>query len=235
MLFNLDPKEWSFLGGAASTLIAAVSYWAKTRHERRRATRTVLYYLLEVHHNVHRAHGLAKDLPAKFITLTKASLLRRGVSATEGEWLAATAQLTPMLRQFMSAEVTEIIHTFKEPLEKALAELAREDPVLAFRIRGRDRIMLVSEKLQKLVGGTSPDDRSTIAGLESFFRDVALKELQEAIYAAAFACDTLTLLKVHATLKRKQRLNSGVDDAEMQEFIDSMIATRAEPSDVSLP
>jgi hypothetical protein len=223
MFFDLDPKELSFLGGAASTLIAALSYWAKTRHEGRRATRTVLYYLLEVHHTVNRTHEVARSLPDKFMTVMRSSLQRKGVSITEAEWALAKTQVFPVLREFMSAELVELLTTLRDPLERALAELARENPVLAFRIRGRDQITLLNEKIQKFAGSSVGTDAATMATFETFIRDVALKELQDAIYAASFACDVLTLCKVHLSIRRSRRPLSE-DDSEMEAFIESMLA-----------
>lgn len=228
MLFGLDPEELSFLGGALSTLVAAFSYRAKTRHEQRRATRTVLYYLLEHHHHVRRAHESVKPLQAKFLAIMRATLKTKGVDVSDQDWSNVQNQVAPLVRDFLSSELQELLGALREPLERALVDLARENPVLAFRIRGRDRIMQVNEKITKLAGPEVAPDEATLGFFEAFVGEVALSELRDCVYATARACDVITLFKVHRAMRRHYRPDPE-ENVELQKFVDDMLTTVLQP------
>src|SRR4030065_2050911 len=81
----MDAKVLGLLGTALSALIAAIGYYAKTKHERRRATRTVLYYLLELYHLTSKMQFCVKQFPAKYAEECTVALNARGLSFTEVE------------------------------------------------------------------------------------------------------------------------------------------------------
>lgn len=224
MPFGLDPKDLSFLGGALSTLLAAFGYWTKTRHEQRRATRTVLYYLLEHHHHVRRAHESVRSLQTKFLAVMLDSLKVRGVQVSDEEWSKVRQQVAPLIRSFVSSEIQENLVSLQEPLERALADLARENPVLAYRLRGRERIMLLNEKITKLAGPDAAPDETALEFFEAFVGEIALGELRKSVYATARACDVLTLVKVHLAMKRQERPDPE-EDVEVQTFVDDLVST----------
>jgi transcriptional regulator NrdR family protein len=223
-MLPIDAKDLSFLGGALSTLIAALSYWAKTRHERRRATRTALYYLLELHYLAHRRRRAGDDVPAKVVDQMTAALKRRGISVQPVELATVEKQATIAIQSSMAEEVREALLSFKEPLEKVLSELAREDPVLAFRIRGRDSAMLLFDKVSESATATLTPSDQAIPVFNRFLGGAALRGLRDAIYSAALACDVITLAKVHWTM-RKQLRDAPVENDEIDRFIEEMLQT----------
>ena len=209
---ELDPKDLSALGGAGSALIAAVSYWAKTRHERRRATRTVLYYLLELHHAAYRFRAAMDSVKADLIPELRAALKLRGFELDEGEASAALKQAEPMLAEFGRMQLEGAIAESSEAFAKGLAELSREDPVLAFRLRGRDQLMLLPRKIESFVsqnaakGSVSLEaDQIGPSDFDDLLSKVALEELRMAIRETALRCDLITLIRVKWLLREAEK------------------------------
>jgi len=81
------------------------------------------------------------------------------MSESEAEWLSSG--LKQIVRQFTAAESASLSAAMAEPFEKALAELSREDPILAFKLRGRDQLMLLSRKLDAAISSVPPVDGAT--------------------------------------------------------------------------
>ncbi|MBM5575321.1 hypothetical protein [Deefgea sp. CFH1-16] len=153
----MDPKIIGLLGTALSAIIAALSYWAKTKHERRRATRAVLYYLLEVEHLVRKMH-YARNLPNDCVDEMRRTLEINGLVLTEPDAEAAVEEIGQFLHVFATAEFQNLAATIAEPFEKALVELSREDPFLAFTLRGRDQLVMLPQKLAELTASIRPSD-----------------------------------------------------------------------------
>jgi hypothetical protein len=124
----MDPKDLSALGGAGSALIAALSYWAKSRHERRRAATTVLYYLLELHHVVHRIGTASKSLERELVHAFKAACQSRGIAFNESEVTAAMKQAEPLISSLGRVQLEGVVADSASAFASALADLAREKP-----------------------------------------------------------------------------------------------------------
>jgi hypothetical protein len=205
----LDPKDLSALGGAGGALIAALSYWAKTRHERRRSTRTVLYYLLEMHHVVHRVKAASDSFKSEFIEEFKAALRKRGLALNEAEAAAAMKQAAPVLARFGRLQIETTVAEIGEAFSKALADLSREDPLLAFRLRGRDQVLLLRRKIETFVTEleteSSESGSTDISAFDEMLTGTTLEELQFAIRATAWRCDFLTHVQAKVLLYKARR------------------------------
>lgn len=101
----MDPASLGVLGTALSAFVAALSYWAKTRHERRRATRAVLYYLLELHHLVNRIHVSLKAFPSEYVAQCRRALAAAGKVLSEDDSESLTQGVTLALNAFTANEL----------------------------------------------------------------------------------------------------------------------------------
>ncbi|WP_305639203.1 hypothetical protein [Polaromonas sp.] len=223
----MDLKDLGILGGALSAVIAALSYWAKTRHERRRATRTALYYLLEVHHLVRRLRVATNNLASQIVQDIRTALEERGSSIAEAEVASASEQLKPVMRDFMHAQLEELSTDIRDPFAKALADLAKEDPILAFRLRGRDRLLLLSQNIDAIAAQASAQavaignaERATPGpNVDGFLLDATVSELEHAVRATAWRCDIFTHLGVMLLLRRTAREETG----DLRELVADMV------------
>jgi hypothetical protein len=223
----MDLKDLGILGGAGSAAIAAISYWAKTQHERRRATRIALFYLLEAHHLARRLNVATNHLVAEFVKELKTAHEKGGSSITEAEATSATEQIEPLMRDMLRSMLEELSTDIRDPYAKALTELAREDPILAFKLRGRDQLLLISQNIDAFIAQASAhavaiehaEPAKPGQRLNAFLIDTMVTELDHAVRLTASRCDLLTRVQVLLLLRRTARREVG----ELREFVTDMV------------
>lgn len=221
----LNATELSLVGAALSSLIAALSYWAKTRHERRRATRTVLYYLLEVHHLLRRLRIAQRDLPSQLMAAIRKIIAERGGSISEADATEALGMSAPPLKEFARGRLESLAGEVREPFAKALSDLAREDPVLAFYLRGRDQLMLTGEEVDRFAAKSEqrePASAAASGGPANFdlvLSNLAVAELESALRRTAWSCDLLTHARVWLHLRRAER----GETRQLEEFAEALV------------
>jgi hypothetical protein len=208
----MDPIELSALGGMGSALLAAVSYWAKTTHERRRVTRTVLFYLLELHHHVSRTLIAVTIIDQVLLSEFRTALAAKGLTLNEAEGEVALTLAMPIFEKFGLEEIKSAVTETAAAYEKALADLARENPILAFRLRGRDQAALLGNRMRGFVSvaGAVPSGQpqplaAEIAQFDRMFLKLSAEELRNAIRATAWGCDLLTHIKVWFLIRASEK------------------------------
>ncbi len=211
----MDLKDWSV---AISAFVAACAYWAKTRHERRRATRTALYYLLELHYLVHRLLVVAKAGPEPLVRQITAALKKHGRPVTDAESEEATKGFQPLIQVFIQTRLDELSVETREPFAKALADLAKEDPILAFKLRGRDKLLTLSQNLQSMMQKASLQAPASVAGMDAYILKEAASDLDHALKTTAWRCDIFTHVLVWLRL-RKVAFNK---PGELEEFYEEL-------------
>lgn len=215
----MDPVEISALGAAGSALLAALAYCAKTSHERRRVTRTVIYYLLELHHVVAKVCLAIKEMERILSCETYKLLSQHGVEFDKNELDTAIKSALPEIIRFAHALLEKTIRDTADGYAKALSDLARENPVLAFQLRGRERTAVfyneMSDFLQK-TGGDFPDESAQIY-LKSFFASSAEQDLRHCIVKALWGCDVITHYRASFLVRKNSRLS--ITDNDIWKFL----------------
>ncbi|EWS52965.1 MULTISPECIES: hypothetical protein [unclassified Methylibium] len=211
----MDAQLLGLAGTALSALIAALSYRGKIRHERRRSTRTVLFYLLEVHHFLSRGVLSISTFPKQYIDRIVGLLSERGISVSEAEASCLPAQIQAALRLLMQSELTKLSAAISEPFQAALRELSRDDPVLAFDLRGKEAVSGISDLFEALGGKTIQpdmiaDDIAKASALMCFLddqmRSMAAAEVERCIRSTAWRCDLVTHYRVRRHLQKASSL-----------------------------
>lgn len=204
----MDPFALSALGAAGSAFVAACAYWAKTNHERRRVTRTVLYYLLELHHVLNRSSIALKSIENILLTEVRKALEARGQPFSEEDYKAAMKLALPHLARFALTELEASVAESADSFSKALSDLARENPILAFRLRGRDKLVLLGSKLQEFTKLSTTSEKTLeeeLSLLKQLLLSLSEEDLRNSIRSTAWGCDIITHLKVLVLLRRAQR------------------------------
>lgn len=203
----MEPIELSALGAMGSAFLAALAYWAKTTHERRRVTRTVLYYLLELHHIVNRVNLAVNSIEGMLMTEMRRGFATRGLTFNEADGMEAMKLALPHIANFAYGEVAGTVAEGAGDFNKALTDLARENPVLAFRLRGRDRVAVLGSRVEEFVkaasvqaGQTKPTNQE-LAQFNQVFLKLSAEELSRAVRATAWGCDLITHFKVWRLLR----------------------------------
>lgn len=207
-----DAQQLGLLGTATSAFIAAASYWSKVRHERRRSIRTALYYLLEVHHQLSRLLYGLETMPLRVTERCSAVFAERGISVSEPEKKTLAAALDLMMKAYAQGELRSLAESVSAPFAQVLAEVAKDDPVLAFQLRGRDQLVVGAYKYfemfdqqQLAAESEKPEVRRALDDLIDFLQEAALEQLRAAIRATAWKCDGLTTLRALWIVWREER------------------------------
>ncbi|WP_092744952.1 hypothetical protein [Paracidovorax valerianellae] len=79
------------------------------------------------------------------------ALAERGVTLDEKSAEEGLKLLMPQFSRLVFAEIQRSIAESADAYSKSLGELARENPVLAFRLRGRDKLAIFGKKMEEFV------------------------------------------------------------------------------------
>ncbi len=225
----MDPKDIGLISGAASAAVAAYSYWRKTQHERLRSTRTVLFYLLELHFSFSRAVLIFNSETESLVAMRRAAAAT-GTNYSEEELRRGFQEAFPVLQTHIRNELSSMVDGFASGIEKALLDLAKDDPVLAFRLRGQENVLGVTESIRKLIGHfakeMSQEDLASamvMGNLERQNLAEGVDRLAEAIEKAARRCDIWTRLGVWRVMRRA-RLTEPIG-AELEKGYTSLLAS----------
>lgn len=234
----MNAELYALVGTALSAFVAAVGYVLKNQYERRRTTRIVLFYLLELHHWVARLQFGIKHYPQEHIERCQAALKRRGVTLDESHLQLLQLLLPALVRNLALAEIRALKLQIAEPFAKALMELAKDDPLLAFELRGKDDIASMEEKLESAapgpitLGDLTTDLASHLPRMldseEDFERTVSLDALDRSIRMTASRCGLRMRFDVSRHLNKSREVDglARIDPAfaqRTQEFIEKAL------------
>lgn len=235
----MDPVEISALGAAGSALLAALAYCAKANHERRRVTRSVVYYLLELHHVVAKVSIVIREMDGILSREISKVLSQRGVDFNKYELEAAIKAALPEIIRFAHALLEKTIRDTAEGYAKALSDLARENPVLAFQLRGREHTAVFFNEMSDFLKKTAndfPDDAAQIF-LKGFFASSAEQDLRRFILKALWGCDVITHYRASILVRNNSRLT--IADSGIWKVLGDMVNFQSniirEPLETPIP
>ncbi|MFN7122576.1 MAG: hypothetical protein ACK4NM_11145 [Hydrogenophaga sp.] len=202
----------ALLGATLSALIAAFAYYGKARHERLRTTRTVLYHLLEMrHHFAATEYGVAK-FPDQYLEIVNATLKRNRIVIQDAEQEALVPLLRQFVREIQGAKVEALVVQIIEPFLRALSDLARDDPLLAYELKGKEVIKSVSSMFADVPHFANalevPSEEehvkeALLTSLDDLDREVTLGVLANAIRQVARRCGPTVYVRTIRAIRRQ--------------------------------
>ncbi|MFW2354991.1 hypothetical protein [Hydrogenophaga sp.] len=202
----------ALLGATLSALIAAFAYYGKARHERLRTTRTVLYHLLEMrHHFAATEYGIAK-FPEQYLEVVNATFKRNEVVIPDAQREALVPQLRQFVRDIQAAKVEALGIQIIEPFLRALSDLARDDPLLAYDLKGKEVIKSVSSLVTVIPSIANalevPSEEEHVkeilmTNLDDLDREVTLEVLADAIRQVARKCGPTVYVRTMGAIRRQ--------------------------------
>lgn len=228
MLVELDVKFFGILGTTLSALFAAWAYYAKIRYEHRRATRVVLYYVLELHHVAARWNESTVKFPKAYLEKCNSILKQRNLKLSESDHQVIEVALSALLRQTAIGEIERSIKDMSAPYLKALEDLSKENPILAFRLKGREGFDKPSRFVQDYADRESAKrTKESLEELnflkvesEDFIRGIAARELQNAVLLVAWNCGLWTYWKCKILMKNQHNQTALTElDADINDLL----------------
>jgi hypothetical protein len=129
-----NPQYIALYAAALSALVAAFSYVTKVRHERLRTLRVVLYLFLSFYEKTASAAASIEANPQTMIAALELSLKRYDFQPEEGILAKIRDNFARQMRDSCLSQFAKDCEGLIEPLDKALRDLARDDPLLAHRL-----------------------------------------------------------------------------------------------------
>lgn len=228
-------------GIAASALLGALGYFLKTRADSKKSARKVLYYLLEIRHAIRISLFDPADAYKKFGDTLEKGLLKRGIRVDRETTENLVGSM--ILQHFNNvAEASEVQLNEKiiEPYESALDEFSQIKPVLAYRLKGRERLQKVlshtSNYSQQLVSMASlqlsSETNSSDARLLEYAKSQGKKsvsdmfsDMDDDILSVAWSCGIKEYFSCRALIRSStQQPQIEFDIPQINEYLDECAA-----------
>ncbi|OYQ38654.1 hypothetical protein CHU94_14475 [Rhodoferax sp. TH121] len=227
---DIDAKILGVLGTALSALFAAWTYFAKIRYEHRRATRVVLYHVLEMHHHIARWNEGVTDFPKNYLRKCNEVLKKRGLVLSEENHKALEAALSNLIRNTAVTEIEQTALIIGPPFLKALEDLAKENPLLAFQLKGKEGLDKPSKFVRDYMERELNDgSEESIQGrkflsieADDFIHAIAVRELRRSVLLVAWHCGVWTYWKCRAQLSRQGNREAFTElDTDISDFLET--------------
>lgn len=231
----MDPKVVASLAGVSvGALLGGIGYYLKSRAERLKAKRTVLFHLLELRHLLVASNIDPNDITDKYIEYSEEYFNKIGLPEEE----KLPAELTNMIRdhlcRIMSTQRPKIDEAFIKSYENSLTELCKDEPVLAFRLKGLDNVNSLLDAQEAYT--------SNVSNAEFFSKVSTLKEhmseqLKNANFSAisklidgynedilnvSWSCDLVTWYKCRKIVKAKVSNEICFKESGLDKELDNM-------------
>lgn len=148
----------SLAGIGLGALLSGIGYALKIRSERLSAKRLVLFYLLEIRAAVLTEYVTARRLTAIYLQICNAFWEKKGVSDIAGPLESIKDLVETHFSRLLGSIKPNLDHGFLERYEQALMNLAQNDPVLAYRLRGREGLVAATKAQQDYISTFSASD-----------------------------------------------------------------------------
>ncbi|CAE6927414.1 conserved protein of unknown function [Ectopseudomonas oleovorans] len=233
-------------GIALAALLSALGYFLKTRIEAKKSARKVLYYLLEIRFSIRSSLIDPAEIYKEFSTFTEKEFAKREMEIDRPTIERLIGPL--MLGHFTNlanAVKVELDDKVLVPYEEALSEFSQINPVLAYKLKGR-------EQLQKVISHTSDYNLALETTLKPLFaeensqitqeifelsRDQAKEsakslcaEIDLDIIAVAKNCGISDYLACRKLISLPNKKNTNIDMPQLTKHIDQYAAIIKEQS-----
>lgn len=140
----MDGKVIAALIGLAGislgALLSGVGYFMKSRAERLQIKRNILFHLLEIRFLLVSSYEDPRKITESYIEVCNRFFEKAGMGADEGPPEPLKMLIENHLKNVIDAVKPKIEVDFISSYESSLKDLSKDDPVLAYRLRGRENL-----------------------------------------------------------------------------------------------
>lgn len=226
-------------GITLAALLSAVGFFWRNRIEIKKSTRKVLYYLLEIRYAIHTSLLDPEQTYIEYIKDMSSTFETRKIKIDTEELSNLVGPVIKQhLRNINDTIRTNIDEKILAPYESALLELATINPVLAYQLKGKERIQellshnknyishLNTELLPNLFSGFE-HGKQALANIGQSRHDQNAKELatelDKDILMVSKNCGIIDYLRCKKALKHSALATTKIDTSELNEFIDECL------------
>lgn len=220
----------SFLGG--------VGYYLKSRAERQHNKKVVLFHLLEIRHLVKSSFADPKEITKEYLLYCESFFEKYGISG--GAEAEVPQEIQVLIETHMSnlleALRPTIDESFTQSYEASLKDLCKTDPILAFKLNGKERVkeLLNAQKeyLDKFsnsitVNSTPPINDLLSARLNTANNNATeslIREINSDISSVARSCSIFTWVSCRRVTRENSKPRINFDELGVEEMFKKMIS-----------
>lgn len=227
-------------GIAISSILGSLGYFLKSRIESKKNARKVLYYLLEIRHSIRSSLVDPNESYKEFCEFMESSLAKRGLPI-------GRADVEPLIGPLLLAHFTNMINSTKpelnerllESYENALSELSYINPVVAYRLRGRESLQEAINHTRQyateLESTLAAHGTETLAEMEKELLNFGKKvrkdtikemcsEIDKDVLSVAKICGIYDYYSCRKIIRSNPKLKSSMDSPEIHLMLDQMVA-----------
>lgn len=222
-------------GVSVGALLGGLGYYLKSRNETQQTIKLVLYHLLELRHLLKSSYADPKEITEEYLNYCMTFFQKRGMT-DEGKFPEALKTLIEKhFADLLSAMKPRIDGGFIHSYEDALKELCKTDPVLAFKLRGRERISEILEVQSEYIESVTADVQVASSNdfnqlLQKQMDDAGSKVLLELIQdidneisLVAWKCSPLTWAKCTLLTLKKTKPVLNFKEAGLDNMLEEIV------------
>lgn len=233
-------KEYIGLWGIAlSAIFGVLGYLYKVWTDRIKSQKLVLFHLLEIHYVLKILPHSMSGLGSQYLSHYEKLIQQSGI-CIDGESKEKLQAFLPSIQNYFdelfSAVPKHLDEQFKKSFESSLQELAKDNPVLAYKLKGRQCLEMAGHAVQAYTTQLKPfpeDPHNVGVGdvvkeeidksIEMAYAEI-LDEINKDITRVALGCGLITYLKCRKVLRRKIEVGSDFSEFGLDQHIDSFMA-----------
>lgn len=229
------------VGIALGAFFSGFGYFLKIRAERLRTRNRVLYYLLEIRYLIFSENLDSAKLYAEYQRYCEDYFSRKGIAASGDLSESLEGMIKDHLKTMVGAMRPSLDKEFIRDFNEASTELALDNPVLAYRLRGREKVGVILNSQRQYVesfGDKMSENVSSVlisaaSSKADEFNSEALQELLEDINAdirlVSSRCSLFTHFLARRILAKKPKAAATIFDKKyLDPKMDSLVAALIE-------
>ena len=212
-------------------------YFDKNKHERKRSARNVLYILLEIRYTTLQALIKTDEVANKYLLSMANRLKKKGVLVSKDDFSIFRKTIEEHILRVISNSLTQK-EALNSEYEKALTTLSKDNPVLAYRLRGKNYLpyqVQIGNNYLTDIGRIceknfpGEDNKKFFQHLsDSIHSDIAsstLEVIDDAIYSLAKVCGKHELKEVSNYLDQPISDEELMDSKELDRLIEMIFSS----------
>jgi len=226
----MEKFGWTYIATVISITLGwflnELSQWFRTRKEDKKVIKRVLYNLLETYFTFNQLNT------SELIHLLTDRLLTR--FPVQDQSLETKNYLNKLFSEIINGFIKDDIVTRLERIEigytHSIEELAAVDPITAYRLNGKIRIIetfdILQEHIKEKVSQSAELNvqfQDQIESLKPQIINEAINDLEDEILAISFSINILTWIKAKNTLKRIKGKLKKDGEKKMDELLNKFL------------
>ncbi len=213
----MKESLFGFIGTILGWLLNESSSWWKTRREDRAKLKEVLFHLLDLYDIIAKTDPyLAADVITQKASLNLPNLLYSD---------SGVNQLQKGIEAFYEQRFFSVFAENNKRIQNnyaiAIQALSRIDPILAYELSGKEKIINVFSMLNEAKSGEDLLNKTLISNFNSNLVDTTLKLLEEDILKVAQKVSFLYKIRVKKKLYKDRRERETTFEDSIMEFLNS--------------